>query len=174
MSIPESDERALIEAAQADPARFVDLYDRHFHRVWAYVIRRTGNHAEAEDVTSEVFRRALEHLPRFEWRGTPFIAWLLRIASNALATRWERQARETGDPPEAFIESDVALERRAMLFQLVERLPEVQRVVIELRYVEGHSLSEVAQQLGKSEGAVKQLQHRALEHLRAAWEASRG
>src|SRR5687767_6726122 len=65
----DSDERALIEAAQADPARFVDLYERHFHRVYAYVIRRTGSRPEAEDITSEVSERALVNLPRFEWRG---------------------------------------------------------------------------------------------------------
>ena len=79
------DERALIEAAQADPARFLDLYDRNFHRVYAYVIRRTGVRAEAEDITSQVFERALTNLSRFEWRGVPFVAWLYRIAANALA-----------------------------------------------------------------------------------------
>ena len=167
------DERALVEAAQLDAARFVELYDRHFHRVWAYVIRRTGNHTEAEDVTSDVFRKALEHLPRYEWRGTPFIAWLLKIASNTLATRWERIARETGAPSQEVVESHAELERRAMLFELVERLPEAQRAVIELRFIEGQSLGEVADRLGKTEGAVKQLQRRALDHLRTEWEASR-
>ena len=67
----DSDERALIEAAQADPARFADLYESHFHRVYAYVIRRTGSRAEAEDITSEVFERALVNLKRFEGRGVP-------------------------------------------------------------------------------------------------------
>jgi RNA polymerase sigma-70 factor (ECF subfamily) len=168
----EDDERALVEAAQADPARFLEIYDRHFHRVWAYVIRRTGNHADAEDVTSEVFRKALEHLQRYESRGTPFVAWLLRIASNTMATRWQRAGREAGVLAEEIVERDAELERRAMLFQLVGRLPEVQRAVIELRYVEGLSLVEVAHRLGKTEGAVKQLQRRALEQLRAAWEGS--
>ena len=93
MAPPEAiDEQTLVEAAQADPARFLDLYERHFHRVWAYVIRRTESRAEAEDVTSEVFRRALENLRGYEWRGTPFAAWLLRIAANALAHRRERRA----------------------------------------------------------------------------------
>ena len=175
MATPEApDEQTLVEAAQADPARFLDLYERHFHRVWAYVIRRTANRAEAEDVTSEVFRRALENLRGYEWRGTPFAAWLLRIAANALAHRWERAARESGDPPPEAAESDADLERRAMVFQLVERLPDVQRRVIELRYVEEKSLHEVAEELGKTEGAVKQLQRRALENLRAGWEASHG
>ena len=175
MATPEAlDEQTLVEAAQADPARFFDLYERYFHRVWAYVIRRTANRAEAEDVTSEVFRRALENLRGYEWRGTPFAAWLLRIAANALAHRWEKAGRESGDPPPEVAEPDADLERRAIVFQLVERLPDLQRRVIELRYVEEKSLHEVAEELGKTEGAVKQLQRRALERLRAGWEASHG
>ena len=175
MATPEAlDEQALVEAAQADPARFLDLYERHFHRVWAYVIRRAANRAEAEDVTSEVFRRALENLRGYEWQGTPFVAWLFRIAANALANRWEKAERESGDPPPDVAEPDEQLERRAMVFQLVDRLPDVQRRVIELRYVEEKSLHEVAQELGKTEGAVKQLQRRALENLRTGWEASHG
>jgi RNA polymerase sigma-70 factor (ECF subfamily) len=171
----EDDDRTLVEAVQANPARFVEIYDRHFYRVWAYVIRRTGNHADAEDVTSEVFRKALEHVRQYEWRGTPFVAWLLRIAANTLVTRWERAARETGKPPEYFgeiAEADGELERRTMLFELVARLPELQRSVIELRFVEGLSITEVAARIGKSEGAVKQLQRRAIEQLRARWETS--
>lgn len=175
MATPEAlDEQTLVEAAQADPARFLDLYERHFHRVWAYVIRRTANRAEAEDVTSEVFRRALENLRGYEWRGIPFAAWLLRIAANALAHRWEKAGRESGDPPPEVADPDADVERHAMLFQLVERLPDVQRRVIEMRYVEERSLLEVAEALGKTEGAVKQLQRRALQHLRVSLEASHG
>ena len=158
-------------AAQADPELFLELYDRYFHRVWAYVIRRARNRAEAEDVTSEVFRRALQNLGNYEWRGVPLLAWLFRIASNTLASHREKLARETGDPPPEVAGPDPDLERRAMLFQLVERLPETQRRVIELRYIEEQSLLEIAGALGKSEGAVKQLQRRALESLREEWEA---
>jgi RNA polymerase sigma-70 factor (ECF subfamily) len=165
------EERKLVEAAQADPARFLDLYDRYFHRVWAYVIRRTGQRAEAEDITSEVFRRSLENLRSYESRGVPFAAWLLRIAANLLADRFQKAGRESPDPPPESVEPDAGLERRAMLFQLVDRLPEAQRQVIELRYVEGRSLVEAAAALGKTEGAVKQLQRRALEQLREELEA---
>ena len=175
MATPEEqDERRLVAAAQADPARFLELYDRNFRRVWAYAIHRAADRAEAEDVTSEVFRRALESLPGYEWRGLPFAAWLLRIAANTLSHRWEKSGRETGDPPPEVAEPDAHLERRAILFQLVERLPDVQRRVIELRYIEERSLVEVARDLGKTEGAIKQLQRRALENLRAELEASHG
>ena len=168
------DERALIEAAQANPARFVDLYDRHFQRVYAYVIRRTRSREEAEDITSTVFERALVHLPKFEWRGTPFVAWLFRIAANALSDRRQSLARDDHDSPaeaDSFDTEDI--ERRAMLFELVERLPDLQRRVIELRFVEEKSIREIAAALNRSEGAVKQLQLRALENLRKDMEGRR-
>jgi RNA polymerase sigma-70 factor (ECF subfamily) len=162
------DERALIEAAQADPARFLELYERHFHKVYAFISRRIGNRAAAEDVTSEVFEQALANLGRYEWRGVPFVAWLLRIATNAIADRWRREARDSHDPPPEIGDDRDAkdIERRAILFQLVERLPEAQRRVIEMRFVDEKSIREIAAALERSEGAVKQLQLRALENLR--------
>jgi RNA polymerase sigma factor (sigma-70 family) len=93
------DEQALIEAAQADPARFVDLYERYFHRVYAYVVRRTRSRAEAEDITSDVFERALVNLSKFEWRGVPMVAWLFRIAANAMADRRQQIERDAGATP---------------------------------------------------------------------------
>ena len=162
------DDRLLIEAAQADPARFLELYDRNVDRVYAYVSRRTGNRAVAEDVTSEVFEQALKNLPKFEWRGVPFAAWLFRIAANALADHWKREGRDVHElPPDVPDERDHQdLERRVSLFQLVDRLPDAHRQVIQMRFVEGRSIREVAGALGRSEGAVKQLQLRALETLR--------
>jgi RNA polymerase sigma-70 factor (ECF subfamily) len=123
----------------------------------------------AEDITSEVFQQALAHLPRFEWRGAPFSAWLYRIAANAIADRWKAQARERGTPaPEPSVEPDlVAIERQARLYRLVGQLPDEQRRVIEMRFVEQKSIREVAAVLGKSEGAVKQLQFRGIEGLRS-------
>lgn len=170
----QSDERSLIEAAQKDPRRFGELYEANVDRVYAYVIRRVHDHAEAEDVTAEVFHQALAKLKQFEWRGAPFAAWLYRIAANAMADRWERAAREPRDPdPEepGVIEQT---ERRALLFQLVDRLPADQRRVIQQRFVEQKSVREIAEALGRSEGAVKQLQFRALETLRAQMGGSRG
>ena len=172
----DKDERTLIEAAQADPACFVELYDRCFHRVYAFVSRRAGNRAIAEDVTSEVFEQALANIRKFEWRGAPFLAWLLRIASNALADRWRQSARDSSesppDVPDAREMED--LERRAMLLQLVERLPGDQRRVIELRFGEERSLRDIAHALERSEGAVTQLQLRALEYLRKGMGARHG
>ena len=170
------DERTLIEAAQADPGRFVDLYERHFDRVYAYVIRRTGRRDEAEDITSEVFERALTNLPRFEWRGVPFVAWLYRIAANALADRRKQTERDALEPlPDIPDERESKeIERRAMLYQLVGRLPEGQRQVIEMRFIAQKSIREIAVALERSEGAIKQLQLRALENLRKSMEGRDG
>ena len=168
MTASTEDDRALIEAAQTDPARFAELYDRYVDRVYAFVSRRTPDRAAAEDITSEVFQQALAHLSRFEWRGVPFVAWLFRVASNALADRWRRDARDSHDPPADVPDTREIeeLERRVILFQLVDRLPALQRQVIQLRFVEEKSIREIAAALGRSEGAVKQLQLRALENLR--------
>jgi RNA polymerase sigma-70 factor (ECF subfamily) len=168
-----NDERLLIEAAQSDPGRFAELYENNFSRVYAFVARRVNDREEAQDVTAEVFHQALKNLGRFQWRGVPFAAWLLRIAANALADRWHRAARGVEVPAEGILEdraesaSDAPeIERHAMLFQLVERLPEDQRLVIVRRFVDQKSVREIARELGRSEGAVKQLQFRALETLR--------
>ena len=165
----DSGERLLIEAAQRDPRRFAELYENNFDRVYAFIARRVGNREEAEDLTSEVFHQALVNLERFEWRGVPFIAWLLRMAANAIVDRWQHVAKEHVDPRrDAADERSIdEIEQRAMLFQLVDSLPVDQRRVIIQRFVEQQSIREIAAGLRRSEGAVKQLQFRALENLRA-------
>jgi RNA polymerase sigma-70 factor, ECF subfamily len=165
------DERLLVEAAKADPSRFADLYERNFDRVYAFVARRVGSRSEAEDLTAEVFHQALAHLGRFEWRGAPFVAWLLQIARNALTDRWQRRAREQGEPsPEPANDGRlVDVDHRAILADLVGlvgRLPHDQQRVVLARFVEQKSIREIAKALGRTEGAVKQLQFRALETLR--------
>jgi len=164
----QNDERLQVAAAQEDPARFAELYENNFERVYSYVARRVENREEAQDVTADVFHQALAGLPRFEWRGLPFAAWLLGIAANVLSDRWRRFARQqevvTDDLEQVGIEDDV--EQRAMLHQLVETLPDDQRRVIIRRFVGQKSLREIATELGRSEGAIKQLQLRALQNLR--------
>lgn len=170
---PGTDEEIRIAAAQRDPSRFGDLYEENFFRVYAYVSRRVGDRHQAEDLTSDVFREALANIGKFEWRGAPFLAWLLRIASRLIADHYTRSCRERGNPladPEP--PSTDEIERSAMLFQLVERLPDAQFRVIQMRFVEQKSIREVAAELGRSEGAVKQLQLRAIENLRAQMEGS--
>ena len=160
------DEKLLVEAAQRDPARFADLYDSHFDRIYAFVARRVGNRQEAEDITSEVFHQALGSIRKFQWRGTPFIAWLYRIAWNEIIDRAKRSKREMEMTVEPTHEEIDEVERRAALFQMVDRLPDAQREVIVKRFAEDRSIAEIATQMGRSEGAIKQLQFRALETLR--------
>jgi RNA polymerase sigma-70 factor (ECF subfamily) len=174
----EADERLLIEAAQKDPARFAELYEINFERVYAYIVRRVGNRAETEDLTADVFHQALANLKRFEWRGIPFAAWLFRIAANLISERWQRSGREIADETGQIESAQVGpveieeVERRATLFRLVDTLPAEQRRVVVLRFVEQKSIKEVARAISKSEGAVKQLQFRALSSLRARMEGA--
>src|SRR3989475_12248546 len=113
----EEAERLLIEAAQRDRTRFAELYEDNFERVNAFIARRVRNRDEAEDLTSEVFHKALANLPRYKWRGVPFAAWLFRIAANMVADRSKRAAKERGlsdadDPTELTEVSLEEIERR--------------------------------------------------------------
>ena len=167
----ESDERLLIEAAQNDPGRFAELYERNFQLVYAYVARRVHDRSETQDLTAYVFQQALANIGKFKWRGAPFITWLYRIAANAIADRARKQSRElteTNSTANTSVASDLEqIERRAQLFHAVEALPEDQRKVIVLRFGEEKSIREIAAALNRSEGAIKQLQFRGLENLRA-------
>jgi len=161
-------ERLMIEAAQKDPRRFAELYEANFERIYAFIVRRIQDRHEAEDLTAEVFHHALANLSRFEWRGVPFAVWLFRIAANAIADR-RRKAQQTVDPSlaEDLDQSSWRdIERRATLFQLVNTLPEDQRSVLVKRFVEQKAVKEIAMEFGRSEGAIKQLQFRALETLK--------
>ena len=130
------------------------MYDGYVDRVYAYVSRRAGSRAVAEDITSEVFRQALANLPRCEWRGVPFAAWLYRMAANGVADYWRRRGRESQEPPPDLPDERVyeELERRISLFQLVDRLPDLQRRVIEMRFVEDKSVRDIAAMLDRTEG----------------------
>ena len=175
--LSEADERRLVEAAQQDRAHFGAVYEKYFEVVYAYVARRVRDRAATEDLTSEVFRKALAHLPRFKWTGAPFAAWLLRIAANLIADRAKRVAREEHSDSEELADrgslaqaqqSDLeAAERRAHVIRLVDELPEDQRRVVRMRFAEEKSIGEIAAQLNRTEGAVKQLQFRAFQTLRA-------
>jgi RNA polymerase sigma-70 factor (ECF subfamily) len=175
----EAHERLLVEAAQNDPARFADIYEANFEVVYTYVARRVVDRASAEDLTSEVFKKALESLPRFSWRGKPFAAWLLRIAANMVADRFRHPNRviELSEVEDAGSSVQISLEeveQQARLFRLVDQLPADQGRVVRLRFAEEKSIREIAQELGRTEGAVKQLQFRALQTLRVKLEEKPG
>lgn len=165
----EVDERLLVEAAQKDPSHFAELYEHHFNRIYAFIARRVRDRYEAQDLTSEVFHQALANIKRYTYRGVPFSAWLFRIASNAIIDRSRRVNRERDvlsqqDPEDIQLQDS---ENHAHLFQTVNGLPPDQRRVIEMRFAEQKSIREIAQEMNRTEGAVKQLQFRALQNLRA-------
>lgn len=162
------DERLLIEAAQHDPRRFGELFERHAHRVYAFIARRVRERGDVEDLTSEVFHQALKNLRRYEYRGVPFSSWLFKIAANAIAQFGRDAARAKESPledaPEPMTDQDA--ERRAVIFDLLKTLPADQQKVIRLRYAEQKSVRDIAHEMNRSEAAVKQLHYRALENLR--------
>jgi RNA polymerase sigma-70 factor, ECF subfamily len=180
---PASDEAATIAAAQQDLRRFADLYEENFQRVYAYVARRVHDRHETQDLTADVFHQALANRKTSEWRGVPFAAWLFRIASNAITDRAKKafsakraaieQASASVLEAEAATEADDT-EYRARLFKMVEGLPKEQHRVIVMRFAEDKKIAEIARALGRSEGAIKQLQFRALKNLRIRLGESNG
>lgn len=179
-------EAAMVAAAQADPDAFADLYRVYYPLVYRFVLRRTGDTSTAEDITGEVFLSAFKALPRYQWRGIPFSAWLYRIAATAIATHHRRNGSiiyvPLGDPdypiaepaseesgPELCLElTEQARWERDLLARAVRRLTADQRRAIRLRYsgTELMPLAEVGRAMNRSEGAVKLLLHRAIASLR--------
>ncbi len=177
--LPTPDERLLVEAAKKDPSRFAELYELNFARVYGYIARRVGDRDAAQDLTSDVFHKALANLHSFEWRGVPFAGWLLRIAANMIFDRSKRGMKEvTGQEDLPDLPDPGAKPRLeeadecARLFRLVDELPQDQRRVIGMRFAEEKSIREIALALGRTEGAVKQLQFRALQNLRSRMEGA--
>lgn len=160
-----------VEAAQQDPGRFAELYEQNFHRVYAYVAGRVQDRSQRQDLTAHVFQQALANIGKFKWRGAPFVTWLYRIAANAIADHARKhsgEVAETDVTTSTSVDLDLEqVERRARLFRAVEALPDDQRKVILLRFAEEKTIREIAAEMNRSEGAVKQLQFRGLETLRA-------
>jgi RNA polymerase sigma-70 factor, ECF subfamily len=163
----EDDDRVRINIAQTKPLDFAELYERNFDRIYAFVARRVGSRDQAQDLTAEVFHQALASIGSFRWQDSPFISWLYGIAANVLAAHWQKLGRNPAQLEEDLDEGgSEQIERKAILAELVESLMPDQRTVIVRRFIEQRSIREVAAELSRSEGAIKQLQLRALENLR--------
>jgi len=169
------DLRALVARAQkGEREALEELYLQHFDRIYSYLHLSVGNRHDAEDLTTQTFLKMLEAIGRFRWKTAPFSAWLFRIAHNLAmdhfraTKRW--QPEEEVPEPEGSEESsaeEAALQsigRRSML-ELIENLSHEQKQVLTLKFVFNFSNGEAATILGKTEGAVKSLQHRALASL---------
>jgi RNA polymerase sigma-70 factor (ECF subfamily) len=169
-------ERALVARAQAgNAAAFGALYELHVDRIYRYLAFKLGDRTEAEDLTEQVFMKALESLGSFRWQGVPFSAWLFRIAHNQLVDHLRRRSRRPQAPldealPERAVRADPEghyemVAEREELLGAVAALTEQQRRVVELRFGADLPIAEVARVLGKTEGAVKALQHAAVRAL---------
>ena len=168
----DADAAAIAAVAAGDTVRFGEIYRRHYVRVHAYARGLLRDAVEAEDIAQETFLLALRALPRYEDRGLPFRAWLLRIAHNAALKRLGARRAEPLDP-DALAR---ALERHRPreidglsddeLLALTAELPLAQRQVLLLRLLLGFSAGETAEILGRSADGVRQLQRRALQSLR--------
>ena len=169
------DEESLVQRAkQGDQKAFAQLYEENFDRVYRYVALRIGDKIEAEDMTQQVFVKVLQSISSFQWRGKPFAAWLFRIAHNQVVDYLRKKKKRAAIPldeslvsgdsnPQLMAEQSLDTEQ---LLLATRRLTAAQREVISLRFAGGLSIVEVAKTMGKSQGAIKALQHSAIVALR--------
>ncbi len=174
------EEESLVRRAQQrDQQAFAQLYEEHFDKIYRYVTLRIGDRAEAEDITQQVFLKALQSISSFRWRGIPFSAWLFRIAHNQVVDYLRKKTRQATVPvdestvssssnPQLLVEQRADIER---LLSSTQQLTAAQREVISLRFAGELSIAQVAKIMGKSQGAVKALQHSAIVALRRALSA---
>jgi len=169
------DEKNLVSRAQkGDEVAFSQLYEEYFDKIYRYIVIRMGDRMEAEDITQQVFLKALQSINSFKWKGAPFSAWLYRIAHNQLVDYLRKTKRRTSVPldeitlaadsdPQEDVEKEFDIRQ---LSAAIQHLTESQRAVISLRFSSELPIAEVARIMDKSEGAIKALQHSAVVALR--------
>jgi RNA polymerase sigma-70 factor, ECF subfamily len=167
--------RALVDRAQqGDRDALEELYLIHFDRIYGYLHVSVGNRHDAEDLTTQTFLKMLESIEKFRWQSAPFSAWLFRIAHNLAmdhfraTKRWQPEE----EVPEPVADESTSAEAGAFesigqksMFELIEDLSPEQQQVLTLKFVFNFANAETATILGKTEGAIKSLQHRALVSL---------
>jgi RNA polymerase sigma-70 factor, ECF subfamily len=167
--------RGLVERAQkGERAALEELYLIHFDRIYSYLHVSVGNRHDAEDLTTQTFMRMLESIGKFRWQSAPFSAWLFRIAHNLAMDhfRANRRWQPEEDVPEPEADESTSAEAGALeaigrksMLELIEELSPEQQQVLTLKFVFNFANAEAATILGKTEGAIKSLQHRALVSL---------
>jgi RNA polymerase sigma-70 factor (ECF subfamily) len=170
------EESILIERAKTDKEAFGQLYERYVARIYNYVYYRTGNAADAEDLTARIFERAIKHIGNYQDQGVPFSAWLYRIAHNLVAN-WHRDRSRRKivsiDDVSQWVVTDHGpefvtqlMQDQEALLESIGRLPADRQELLILKFVERLSNAEIGDIMGRSEGAVKSLYHRTLLSLR--------
>ena len=172
---PDANVRRLVGLAQAGDRRALEeLYLLHFDGIYGYLHLFVGNRHDAEDLTNQTFIKMLESIDRFVWRQAPFSAWLFRIAHNLAIDHFRagRRWQPEEEPPERPDAGEPSAEEEALeaigtesMLGMIEALSPDQREVLTLKFAFDFANGEIAAILGKSEGAVKSLQHRALASL---------
>jgi RNA polymerase sigma-70 factor (ECF subfamily) len=167
--------RRLVERGQqGDRAALEELYLLHFDRIYSYLHMSVGNRHDAEDLTTQVFVKMLESIGKFRWRAAPFSAWLFRIAHNLAMDHFRatRRWQPEEDVPEPDADESTSAETGALesigrksMLELIDDLSPEQQQVLTLKFVFNFANAEAATILGKTEGAIKSLQHRALVSL---------
>ncbi len=171
----QNEESLVQRAKQHDQEAFAQLYEAHFDKIYRYIVLRIGNVTEAEDMTQQVFLNALQSISSFKWKGVSFSAWLFRIAHNQAIDFLRRKTKRATVPLNESLaaasnsDPQQLTERKLDIEQLVaatQKLTKAQREVITLRFASELSVAEVAKVMGKTQGAVKALQHSAIVALR--------
>jgi RNA polymerase sigma-70 factor (ECF subfamily) len=171
------DEESVVQRArQNDPNAFAELYEEYFDKIYRYIVIKIGDRMEAEDMTQQVFLKALQSISSFRWKGVPFSAWLYRIAHNQVVDYIRKNKKRpdtlydetlvserTDSDPERMAELSMDIDQ---VLAATRQLTEAQREVISLRFTGELPTAQVAKIMGKSEGAVKALQHSAIVSLR--------
>lgn len=177
-SIPVQDEESLVRRAQQrDNQAFSMLYEAYFDKIYRYVVLRVRNEAEAEDITQQVFMKMLNSISSYKCKGVPFSSWLYRIAHNQVVDFLRQQNKKAtvdieglplpdkADDPQSIMEREADLEQLKMA---TRKLTLSQQEVLSLRFAGELPIAECARIMGKSEGAIKALQHSAMLALRKA------
>ncbi len=182
-----NEEKELVRQAQKSPDAFAQLYDQYYPKIFGYILRRTASLEVAQDITSETFLKALGKLWQFRWRSVSFSSWLYKIASNEINQYYRRaeyrksismeeleeqgfELRSPHDPESELMEAQEKLKQHQDFLDIQARivqLPAKYQEVVTLRFFEKKQIKEIAEILGKREGTIKSLLHRAVERLRA-------
>jgi RNA polymerase sigma-70 factor (ECF subfamily) len=169
------DEESLIRRAQQhDQMALAHLYEENFDRIYRYIVLKIGDRTEAEDMTQQVFLNMLKSISSYKWQGMPFTSWLYRIAHNQIVDYLRKKSKRAtvpidesivaaGDDPARAALGKMAIEE---VIIAAKKLTMAQQEVISLRFAGELSVAEVARVMGKSEGAIKALQHSAIVALR--------
>jgi RNA polymerase sigma-70 factor (ECF subfamily) len=169
-----SEESLVRQAIEGNQSAFTQLYNEHVGKIYRYIYFRVDSQADAEDLTQEVFIKALGAIGSYKWRGVHFASWLFRIAHNQMVDHFRKQSKQkraaleevavvSMEDPVAMTDKKLEIEE---LSRALKQLSPAQREVVSLRFIAGLPIAEVARALGKREGTVKALQFNAIVSLR--------